>query len=108
MTTLADTIGKGKRMGTIVTSYKLLKNATVEYFENEKFDLTFCKGTDPTTGLIDSVLVRTAPDFTEAEFVSLINIKVSDKGERANQVVKITKTEFNALLADKDTDSNVI
>ena len=72
MTTLVNALAKGKRMGTVVRTIKLLKDATVEYFENEKLNLTFCKGTDPETGLVDSVLVRVDPAFTEPRYSALL------------------------------------
>jgi len=108
MTSLVNTISKGKRLSTIVRSYKLLKDVTIEYFENEKMNLTFCKGTDPDNKLTDSVLVRIQPDFTEAKYVSLINIKISEKGERANEAKEITKAEFQALLKMEDSSEDVI
>jgi len=108
MTTLVSAISKGKRIGTIVKSFKLLTDATIEYYEKGDIHLTFCKGTDPETKLIDSVLLRATPEFTNAPFVSLVNLVISDKGERANQAVKLSKSDFQALLIDQTPESDII
>ncbi len=107
MSALLNALSGAKQVGTVVRNIQLMTDVTVEYFTKGDMEMTFCKGIDVKSTLEDSILVSGTVKFSEAKYVSLVNVSTNEKGTKANQASKLTKKEFDALRSATQT-SDVI